>query len=1430
MDWRSILEEQRKRHAQGGTVVANQVQSNDANTQEVKPKDDHGGGFFGDISNFINDSYVKPAEGIAGFFGNLVKGVVDPAVGAATTAGTAIASDIADMTGLNSDIKKTEDKGDQQTQQAIQQAIQKGKDTSLSDDERGRWQKLAMKWSNEQDSTLKDRGKDLKQQAEKLDPVKFVANAGETAINVLSAGELGAAKGIAKEGIKTAVEQGGKAAAKTIATNVGKGAALGTGYGALEPLRTEGTNVNPQDIWQSALFGGATGGALGGAGSLLSKNVRAGLKEIPGEVKQGAADFKANLPQGAGEAGFIKNPFGPDEIPLNNTGARPKAELQKALEDAHNSGDDAEVARITKELNDPGLSATPLDPQTRDGILAQVKDGAPISVDNARVSAATPDWAPGGIHKEPTAAEAQSEQTSQEVASHYNSPEQYLNERAKILHSEESQLKGGQKIDTGSPDDPYTANGGVKRITEHSQWYRDHFAQTGRAPSQAATKDVTEQALNGTRPGVLDPGEERVYQILKDKEDSFNAHINDPSAAPPAGQFDEFQAALQGNHVPQSKGSAKPPARMPAGLPKGPGQTAPLEGMAPEAAGAGPKYDDPGSVQQALGAKEAQTNPAVDFVDPAATTAPPPTPGAQTALDTAPTDPYAGMPQDLTRPALPAGDGPPAMTLAEARAHFKKTGETPTFVHTVKETKNPLEMPATVDEGSNVAIRQTKAGKLVPVATNNAHITNDAVAGIRAIAEDNTSGAFTSTRTPEMNLEEALRKRGGTKSPEFQALNARNVQLREHTAQYTEFVDQKRSIIEKFRSDYGLDKSKDDPLTRAYIEAPDEATSKATMDEFRSKYGDKQAEGLQKWRDFWRPDNKIERTDTNKVIKTFAGEDRMIGDLGETYSPRVYKRGVKGFKDSVLDVTHGGMDKLKNMMNLENPGGYLSKETETQAGALRSVNQAPLNSNLAKPNTTFLSAAQERTANAPIKDLEDPYTSAMRWYESVGKAKYLTPDIAEGRTLQKAIEGVNGETGNLRQMYDSINDQINAVAGKTSGFDTRLVNTEAGNKFVNVASKLQSNIARSTILGSANSALAQTGQLPLVVAENGAKNTIKGLADVVSHLRSRGEGPISGSSLMKTRYPNYDELFTTGKVGKLNNKGTKIVAKPFRIVERAASEAAWYSSYNRVLGEGLTGTKAIQEADRITAKIIGERSPGARAALYESKALGPVTSYTLEVNQMYQVAKQYFKRDPKKAAMLVGAIWLYNQGYSAITGNKLNADPLAAAGDAGNILTNDKLIDSNGNPIGMGERLVRAGGRLAGEAVDATPLGGQIAGTLYPANGIRVPFGGGDRVLAKADIFGGTNLGRYGSGPPIASGLSNPLLALGIPGMNQLQKSVEGNQAYNEGGLYDKNGDPKFTIDQNNENYWRSLLWGIYNTPEGQAYLKDRQTRLTGSQ
>lgn len=1343
MDWRDLIDERNRREQARRAAMATTSRPA-AVTPSVTQEDD--GGFFGGIGQAVSN-VGKAVKGAGSFFGKMVEDVAD-------SAGTAIKTVKAMGEGVYDQV--IGNKRIEEAQKALKQLNNEYNSGSIDLAEYNRKMGQLKEYQAETSRILEN--KDLQE----LDPLKSAAATADTFINVatlggasvLKSGGKTAVKQAAKEALKEGGESLAKQAAKKIGANAAEGAVLNAGQGILQPLKEKGSDATARDIWGAAATGGAFGAVMGGGGTFFDKNVRAGVREMPGIAKDAIGDAAGAIKRydaQLGQGGYVRVPFVKD------------TPNPSALESAMSGADVAQKQLMGDEFK-------------------------PMS-----------------------AADQEAEQFAQDIASKYKSADEYITETAKRARDAEAGVRGGYLI----PDNEQYGSG-YTRASDHLPWYSDLYSETGRKPTLQAIKNMVEDSLASGKgiAGVIDPEEARVYQLLKERDASMAQTL---AEGPPPDMSQQFLEDITG----QARTAGPVKTRMPAGLPKGPqaGQSALDEAM-----GRVPQYDSPDALQSALGRMESETNPLVDYVDPMKRGGV--TPTEQSSLPITPTDNYANAKPDYSLKALPAGE-PIVVSPKEAKARFKKNGEVADFVNKQDPAKEPIALLPTTEESSKIAVRQTKGGKLKPLATNNAHITKDDVAAIRAIADDDTGSAFTTMRTPEMNLEEALRKRGGTASKEFKVLSKYNTSIREHTAEFTREIDRKRGVLERFVSEYGLN-GKSAADMRPYLEAGNKEASEEALKQYAALHGEKAAEGLVKLRAWWRTTKDEVRAATNEQIEKFAGKDRTMGDLGATYVPRVYKG--KTFKDSVLDLAHGGMEAIggkKGLFNLENGTGYLSKETETFGGVLRNSEGIPLNSELAKPNTTYLSAAQKRTANAPIKELEDPITSMMRYFEATGRARYFTEDIARGRTLQKAIEMINNETGNLRQVYKAFDDQINSVAGKTSRFDRPFVDSETGAKFVNVATKLQSRISKSTIVGSASSAVAQTGQLPLILAENGAGNFRKGMQDLFKFVRSKAPDPLDESALMTSRYPANESMFTTKKSTKLANKATEVIAKPFHIIERASSELAWRSSYNKVLESGLTGKEAVQEADRITAKIIGERSPGARAALYESKALGPVTSYTLEVNQLYQVAKQYFKRDPKKAAKLVGAIWLYNQGYEAVMGNSLNADPLQAALDAGSILTSNET-DAEGNKMGAGEKLSRAAGRIGGELLDATPLGGPVAGQIYPEQGFRIPFGGGERTMSRADVFGGTNFGRYGGGTPIASGISNPLLLLGIPGMSQLQRSVEGAAAYNEGASLTPTGKTRFDIEQNPENYWRAILFGMYNTEEGRAYLAAQNARLAG--
>lgn len=1442
MDWRDIVG--------GNKDDWWKRQNSNVSTTTTNPTT-QSSGFFGNLNPIEKAGDV--VAGIGGFFGGMVTSVIDSAKTAVggikdVVEGSVKASDLGGITSQLDALNK-----ERSNYAASLTDVDYDDPTIKAKLEE--YQKKAQELVDQGQGIVKS--KDWKE-SQGVDAVKTAAASADTFLNVAGvAGLLKAVgKGVITQGAKVVgktvvqktAEETAKATAKATAAatlnrtgtgalkNIGKnaaeGALLGGAYGAYGALEQGGVDTSAADIAQSALLGGTVGGVLGGAGSLLDKNVRAGLRQLPNDIKTGTLKTASQnakvtaLPaksltsyEGAPDRArvdYYKNkiangePIDPIIAMKDSTGALGVEDGKHRLQAYIESGiDDVPVKVVTP------------------GDVRKVTQGGYLRVPGAedsglsRASGAADDAQRQLMGEDIQRADPIASNYINSEVARYSTPDQYIDDLTESLWQNNKKGKGVETMLQRADPESYDV---TSRITtsNNSKFYSDYYKAHGTKPTKQGIRDIVEQELTGQpsktgiHTNILDssqysdaPFARDIYQQLVDRDTGFQRTIQQ---GPPADMFTQYAGDLG-----LPSGTTAPKV---AGTPTIPKTTT----NATSATNA--LFNTQDDVQRALGRMESETNPNIDYVDTSVLPSGARQPGVQQNLQTQNINPYEGMPQDFSRLALPAGEKV-TVTPSVAKTQFKKTGVAPEFQEKIKPSSKPIELAAKTSDVENLGLRQTKGGKLKPFK----QVTKDELKAIKQIADDDTSSAFTTTRTPSMNLSEAFKKQGGEKSKGFRILDKYNTTLREHNASYTTEVQNRRDFLERFIQEYGID-GKSSESMRDFLQAATKEESEEAMKAYVAQYGLKAGEGMQRLRTWWRAENKLVRDETNNVIKQFAGEDHMMGDLGETYLPRVYVRGKKGFKEAVLDVAHAGMDKIggkKGMFNLESGSGYLDKLTENAGGILRNSEGIPLNSEFTKPNTTFLSAAQKRTARTPQEKMEDPITSMMRYFDATARAKHLTPDISKGQELKRAIELINNDSNNLRQMYKSFDDQVNSIAGKTSRLDRPFVDSKRGAEFVDIASKIQSRISKSTVTGSVSSAMAQTGQLPLVFAENGAGNFAGGVKDIMRFARAADDvaDPMVQSALMKSRYPKYQDLFKVSKAGRAGNKATEVISKPFRVIEHASSELAWRSSYRRSLADGFSGKEAIQEADRITAKLIGERSPGARAALYESRAASPITAYTLEVNQMYQMAKQYFKNDPKRAAKLVGAIWLYNNAYETMTGNRLNADPIDAATDMAKILSSDDY-DSEGNQVGFGEKMLRATGRGLGEAIDATPLGGVVAGSLYPEQGFRVPFGGGERTMSASQIFGDTSIGRYGGGTPIASGISNPLLLLGIPGMSQLQKSVEGVNAYNAGGSMSPSGRLRFSIPQTPEEYWRSLLLGQYGTGAGRDYIRSQTSNLAG--
>jgi hypothetical protein len=174
-------------------------------------------------------------------------------------------------------------------------------------------------------------------------------------------------------------------------------------------------------------------------------------------------------------------------------GSRPFADLQKQIEDAHNAGNTELATQLEAKLPDQGMNpdAPAMTAERRASLMAKMKKGS-TEGSMPKTAAAAP--------KVPPDAEAGTRTLRPSETAHmpeiggYSHSEHMAQEYADMLRGQEQSVKGGQMIPDGE--------GGYKRISEHSKFYRDFYKENGKAPTKADYLEQAKKELEAHKDGM----------------------------------------------------------------------------------------------------------------------------------------------------------------------------------------------------------------------------------------------------------------------------------------------------------------------------------------------------------------------------------------------------------------------------------------------------------------------------------------------------------------------------------------------------------------------------------------------------------------------------------------------------------------------------------------------------------------------------------------------------------------------------------------------------------------------------------------------------------------------------------------------------------------------------------------------------------------
>lgn len=495
-----------------------------------------------------------------------------------------------------------------------------------------------------------------------------------------------------------------------------------------------------------------------------------------------------------------------------------------------------------------------------------------------------------------------------------------------------------------------------------------------------------------------------------------------------------------------------------------------------------------------------------------------------------------------------------------------------------------------------------------------------------------------------------------------------------------------------------------------------------------------------------------------------------------------------------------------------------------------------------KPGKQFFANALQRKGNkttySAIKGIDGYLDGAMNML-------YHTKDIQKLRTLEKYIRDTYGaekglndanamtdeqktkrinqiNEGHLSEFAAWLMEYTNALAGKKSRLD-RGIEEMFGRKAYKYLNLIKKQVGANMTGLNVNSALSNFISVTQAAPKTSKKALVKGAVDTVKNIFNN-DGFVDKSDFLTTRFGS-DKLAKNwwqkaGDVGQIFMSGTDYFTA--NLITR--------SKYQEFLDKGYTETEAMKKADEFADRLMAGRGKGDLPTAFESKMLGIVTQFQLEVtNQIDSMfydtfQENYAKESNSKLAkehpkfynamagtFVLGQIFalafLFNEGKEEATGAEGGAfDPIGIVLDAIKYYTDDNLS--------FGE----ATAKVVEDIANQLPFASIITG------GGRLPIKEAFPDLLSV-MKGESKLGDE------LWNLTNLLLPTGG---GQVKKTTQGLKTFAEGGAYSKDAEGnkklKYPVEQNLENFAKSALFGKWSTEGAKQYIDSGFKALSANQ
>ncbi len=506
-----------------------------------------------------------------------------------------------------------------------------------------------------------------------------------------------------------------------------------------------------------------------------------------------------------------------------------------------------------------------------------------------------------------------------------------------------------------------------------------------------------------------------------------------------------------------------------------------------------------------------------------------------------------------------------------------------------------------------------------------------------------------------------------------------------------------------------------------------------------------------------------------------------------------------------------------------------------------------------KPGQPYFASAHQRMGYKTNYDL---IGGVERYLNSAKNQIYHIDDIQTLRALRNYIADTYGQAHGLEsldsmteeeavarieEVYNShlstfakfLNEEANVIAGKTSLTDRGLEGV-IGRRGIQFLDTVNRQVGSNMVGFNVSSALTNTVSAVQAVAKSNKFDATKAFAQTVSNkIRSvfgKTDGFVENSPLMIRR--KGIEKLTKTPWESVTDKGYILMGA----IDNISSEFIARTKFNELTRKGMSEQQAHVEADKWASRILGDRSLGQQPQLYNSKMLGLVTKFQLEVRN--QLDSQFYDtiQEAKVSNEDIENGLIRNMKVSA----KVGATFFQLA-----VLQHmfGKAFESVAgyNPaFDIVEVLAQLFGFDDDEESEDTPLDnleqgfltllGDLPYTSSFTGGGRIPISSAlpiEQFVSGKDSYGNEK-SRWDTIKETAPYYLMPA------GYGQLKKTTQGLGMFSDehpvAGSYTDSGNLRFPIEDTPENRVRSAIFGQYASPEARDYFDNERSPLKEKQ